>query len=522
MAACLFAVSPLGVHSVTWISGRKDTLCTAISLACLILLWPSQSQQTGTARIQKTIFGLLLFVLALGAKELALAVPIVFAALVWFGVHPNSTLTLANKKRLCFRWSLMIVLAVTFVVARKILLGGIGLGADYPSENLTLNIGTFSKIGWYQVGRVIFPWRPCISDSWEISTQFGALEWIAILSWVAILALVLWAFWERFVWGLPLFWFLAWMVPVSGVLPLQHITAERYLYPASWGILLFSVAILFRFSINPMLRRSTIVALTAVAVAWGSHTFFECKCWHNDELLFSTMIERDEHYGEGHLALAHLAIEAKEFETAKFEANRAQQIAGSDEIASFTSPYVTYTYLGLANYQLGQFNESAKAFQMALKFRPNNAVALYHRGWVALAQRDFETAERHFRASFKINPDDRLCRGNLGSLLLQTNRFEECNRMLEPLVQLDDVSAVDLSNFATAALIQKRYQLARTSFLKLNLVVANDAITLSKLAWAEYYCDEFESAQGHLEEAEKINQDHPTVQHVRQLLDKPR
>ena len=77
VAALLFAIHPLDMHSVTWISGRKDSMCAALGIFSLIALGKLFESELAGFSLHRTMCWMLTGIAALAAalfcKELALS-----------------------------------------------------------------------------------------------------------------------------------------------------------------------------------------------------------------------------------------------------------------------------------------------------------------------------------------------------------------------------------------------------------------------------------------------------------------
>ena len=107
-AALLFAVHPLGVHSVTWISGRKDLMCAAFGVASLLAFFETLSDRgvpAGGGR-HRPVLGIALaaalLVLSVGSKELGFLVPLAATVLLpWIPMsHDPLNPRSARRRRL--------------------------------------------------------------------------------------------------------------------------------------------------------------------------------------------------------------------------------------------------------------------------------------------------------------------------------------------------------------------------------------------------------------------------------------
>src|SRR5690606_9727597 len=77
-AAVLFAVHPLGSEAVAYVSGRRDLLCALFAVLSLRAWWSFLERRAAEARgaIAALVGSIALAILALGAKETALVLPL--------------------------------------------------------------------------------------------------------------------------------------------------------------------------------------------------------------------------------------------------------------------------------------------------------------------------------------------------------------------------------------------------------------------------------------------------------------
>ena len=64
------------------------------------------------------------------------------------------------------------------------------------------------------------------------------LQVAAVLGLIALAAVLVYGCYRRWPPVVGLMWYVIWMLPAAGLVPLRYFRAERYLYPASWGLLL--------------------------------------------------------------------------------------------------------------------------------------------------------------------------------------------------------------------------------------------------------------------------------------------
>jgi hypothetical protein len=116
-AAALFAVHPCHVQAVGWISGRTDVLASLFYLGALAIYL--ESRERPGARVALSLLSVLVFLLALTAKEMAITFPVVVFAhglLRPEGEPPERRLLVP---------ALAAVAAVLYLAVRVTILGGI-------------------------------------------------------------------------------------------------------------------------------------------------------------------------------------------------------------------------------------------------------------------------------------------------------------------------------------------------------------------------------------------------------------
>ncbi|WP_197444264.1 tetratricopeptide repeat protein [Maioricimonas rarisocia] len=527
LATLLFAVHPLGTQSVTWISGRKDLLCSLFGVWSLLAgLYGLQSRRPGV-RCSGVAASLTFWLLAAGCKELALVVPAIATTVVVAG---------RGSDRLPFFREGLVWLAVLWCGAGGLWLfrasiGLTGLNAAWPSDSLATNLLTLSALWWHFVLRVFWPFPPMLSDRWMlVDGSAPAAAWLLALAIPLIVLLCGWWIWKRRAPALALAWYLIWMLPASGLVPLRHWRAERYLYPASWGLLLLAVWLSWRWIARNRLWMPRLVAGVWVLAAGGlaTATVLENRYWKDDLTLFAHAVEQDPLYAEGQTALAAAWLEEGEAEAAVRHsalADRARQQPGS---LSYCSPLILHANWGHALYQLGRIDEAQQQFGQALRVQPDNALMHYQLGVCVVAQdtstEGLQRARDHFRKAVENDPKHAPSIGNLGFVELQLGNLHASVTILQPLIDVKAATSTDLRNYASAQLaiaLQSRESSASAAAASLEragaafetLVSGGDATAQdwAKLAWVRLLSGDRARAEAALEEGRGLDPDDSLV-----------
>ena len=277
-ATLLFAVHPFGVHSVTWISGRKDTMCAAFGIASLLALGRAVGDVKAAESSHGKIAGWLALasvclMLAIGSKELGFVVPIIATIFYW----PPLTVGFSSEQRtlrnvriagLATLW----LCAVVLLMYRASVVQATGLDAPYPTDSLSRNVAMSAHLWWHYVLRILIPYEVRLSDAWPRVQQMSPFDMLAIVAWLTTAIAIAFGLVRRQPVALAVAWFVIWAAPASGIVPLRHFRAERYLYPASWGILLAATLILLPWlsrAFASHAQRATIVVFSLIAICFA-------------------------------------------------------------------------------------------------------------------------------------------------------------------------------------------------------------------------------------------------------------
>lgn len=524
-ATLLFAVHPLGVHSVTWISGRKDVLAAlwgVVSLAAFVAATLDNSRRRDARRRRsQLIVSALSMMVAIWYKELAFVIPLAATVLPLIGPQRAPLGRYARRARrlgLAILWSC----AAALLVWRALVLHGVGLHASYPTDSIVLNAATSARLFWHYLAAILFPVQPSIADTWSKSLSLAALE-IAALSCLAlsIVALVIVCLRRPHPAALGVAWYLIWLMPAAGLLPLRHFCAERYLYPASWGIWLSLVAILHSWATNKFRQRSAELLLAVISVCLMATTAYRNLDWWDDARLFGRAVEHHPDYVEGHTALAGLALSGGQYQQSLEHSQQALRLIADRSTVSYYSPFVLHGNLGLAYYHLQQPELARKAFEVSLKSRPASATGHYHLGLAELALGHFDVAQREFEYALSRRPGDALCRGNLAYSLLRLKRYRDCIAMLRPLVQELPADRINRANLASALLIVDGFDEAEPHLEWLVAAQPADAPVRAKLAWCQWKLGHRDAARNSLAQAAHQDPQDPTVVFVQRMITEP-
>lgn len=538
-SALLFAVLPINVSSVTWISGRKDILAALFSLAVFRLaFWFSATRLRFNKDDNSAVFGkkltkvlgyqaatALSVALAVLSKELAFILPAVFFVTLLLIRQLDSNNLFDTNDWTSF-WVITGTVAVFWLIRRGVT-GVIELSRERPGDTLIEELLTLAIIWWRHLIGVLWPYDPLLSDRITVYSASSPIGWLAAISILLIGVACILILIYRWRIGYGLVWYVLWTFPTSGILTLRHWYAERYLYPASWGIILLIMTagcLLAERVLKSPFQRVLVTRLSCgcLVTLLATFTLMENQNWSTDETLFTHAIGSDPYYFEGHAALAERALNDKRYGEVIQHSKHIVESNDDARIISYWSRPVVHTNLGLAYFYTDQYDQAEQQFLIARKLQPNQSAVHYHLGLVSIALKQRSAAETHFRRALKLNPSDDLARGNLAYVLLASARIpklKESMEILKPIIN-DEASTLDLRNYGSVALVLKEWDQAKSSF---TMILGRKDVTagdVAKLAWSEFRLNNRQAAEKRLDQAFEMDPDDPVVLSYSRLIQK--
>jgi protein O-mannosyl-transferase len=532
MVAALFALHPLHVESVAWITGLKDVLSMFFGLltvgayvryvellnaehrnsnceprttspppvACSPLSAPRSTLHALYA------LTLCFFALALMSKPMAVTLPFVLLLLDYWPLGRTWCARAARGKGVETRLGRLFLeklpffgLAAASCVAT--LWGQHAAGTMASLERLPLGTriasaffsyaGYLSKTFWPAGLAVFYP----LNDKPSV-----ALAMAAGIGLVGVTTVVIGRA-RREPWlATGWFWYLGTLVPVIGLVQVGIVQtmADRYTYVPLIGIFLmlcWSVPgdLKNRHGWNMVAGTVAVVALALCAML----TRIQVGYWKDSENLFRHALDVTRGNWLAHTNLGTVLDQAGQVQEAMGHYEEALQLKPDYEEIHYN--------LGNAFRKAGQTTEAIREYEQALRLKPafaearyNLGVALWDQGQVDAAISQYEHALRlkpdyaevhnnlgnallqrskraeaiaHWERALQINPDYAMAHNNLGNALLQTGRFGEAIEHFEQALHLNPESAGTHYNLGVALEQMGRVQEARTEYeqaLRLN------------------------------------------------------
>jgi len=304
LTAVLFAVHPLHVESVAWISERKDVLCALFYLITMVLYLHFRDTQ----RIRYFAAAVFSGLLALLSKPMAVTLP---AVLVLCDLYLKRPLSEQWKKP----WMIPFAgLSLLFVAITLRTHTGYGIIRGGEVGNIFQNVMMACWNFFWFVGKTV--WPASLSAYVPVPSTTPATFAAYLLSLFGVMALVTglgFYSWRRGFRLLPfaVFFFIAALLPVSRLVPIgiRYMVADRFFYIPGIGFLMLLAYGLVHWIRSPGALRALRVTVVALLVLfWGVLSFAQSRVWQTSETLWAHVLKRvpDASVALNGLALASL------------------------------------------------------------------------------------------------------------------------------------------------------------------------------------------------------------------------
>lgn len=276
--ALLFAVHPIHVESVTWVSALKDPMFTGFMLGSVLSFL--RYRERGRAR--DYVLCVVLMVAALLCKSLALSTPVLLLAIERW-LEPRSPWR-TSLARVAAPALIAALFLVQFTLIGKI--NGVVIPPHGGSWGQHVFLMSWALVRYVQ--QVVAP------TSFRIHHCFEPLEGVAdprllaiVLVLVAIVAAVSFTWRRQRLAGLLIVWFFACLLPVANIVPFPAIMADRYLYSPS-----VAACLLLGWGLTSLGERRRWMVLAATVVL-GGVTLARGVVWKDHRNLWAEAIEDD-------------------------------------------------------------------------------------------------------------------------------------------------------------------------------------------------------------------------------------
>lgn len=404
VAALLFAVHPLRVESVAWVTERRDVLSVFFLLPCVLCYL--RYVTAASRRWRWYVAAVVLLLLSLLSKAWGITLP---AVLIVLDFYPLRRIRATRSELFSAR--------AVRLLAEKIPFAALAAWAAYEAaEAQATAVDTMKSLeeygftqriaqAFYGVG--FYVWKTLLPTGlapiYEIPVAMNPYEPRFVISAVAVIAaaVALLVFRRRWPAGLALG--LVYVITVSPVLGLAQsgpqLAADRYSYISclTWALLAGAgVVWCLRARAKRRLPTAALLPLAGVVVAvvavLAVLTWRQSRVWRTSRDLW-------EH-----------------------------------TLAVYPHTYNAHNNLGILLKKQGHYDEAEEHYVAALAIKPDMPAAINNLGSLRLRKGDVESALELFLQARELRPQDLSIRMNIGSALLRLDRYDEAIRAYQQIL----------------------------------------------------------------------------------------
>ena len=459
--ALLFALHPVNVASVAWISERKNTLSMVFYLACLVCYVRFENSPEARARRWRYGGALGFFVLAALSKSSVVMLPFVLLLLGWWRRGKLSWADLARSVPF-FAVSLACGMATLWFQYHRAIQPGYHAANHLPWLVRALMAG---HVAWFYLGKALLPIRlSMVYPRWTLGASFPG-DYLPALGWLAVLG----AAWTgRSRWGRGPFavlaYFLITLAPVSGLMQMSFFTFS-YVSDHLMHLALVGIIVGISAGMGAWHARGGVSARLALAVmvlwvaAFCAATPYRADQFGSNRRLWETAraiapqcftvynnLGADAQ-AHGRIAEAEadfreaMRLEPRSFSTClnlatvlRLQGKWKEAGAIYQAILGLEPNAQCYNNLAVVFLELGEPDRARTQLEHALAMEPTMGNAYFNLFRTERAQHRLSAAAAALRGCLRCNPADAVAMTYLASLSLEQNPDPADARRIDPLV----------------------------------------------------------------------------------------
>jgi protein O-mannosyl-transferase len=461
--AALFALHPLHVESVAWITERKDVLSTLFGLLSLF----AYVSYAGNRRARSFAVCLVCFIASLLSKQTLVTLPFVFLLLDFW--------PLGRFKERLSQWRVVVekipFLAVSIAFSVIAVIAQKSGHAVASLSTLPLLARCMNAIAVYAtyLRQTLLPFNlavyyphPGTSIAWGTVGASAALL-LAASAVVVVRArknpylFVGWA------------WFLGTLVPMIGIVQVgSQQMADRYTYFPLIGLFLAVVWL-----VGDLVPEGTlptrVLPVTSVAglVVLGAACFVQVGYWRDSITLFRHAVDCGGNNPLATSALGHALMSQGHAGEGIALLEAAVRMAPQDEQTQYN------VAVGLQS--VGRLPEAAEHYRAALELNDQDTEARTNLGVLLGMNQRYEEAKAQFLLAIAINPEHVQAYVNLGTLCIETHEYAKAIEYSQQALALDPRLLNCHLNIGVALRAQDRFKEAIDQFNYVLSVSPHDA-----------------------------------------------
>ena len=513
LAALVFALHPVNVESVAWITERKNTLSMFFYLLSLLLYLrfdslaalPRPPRSTLHAPRSFYLLSLAAFLLALLSKTSVVMMPFVLlgcAGWIRGRITPRDLL----RSVPFFGLSLVLGLVTIWFQYHRAIGGDVVYAATFWTR-----LAGAGRAVWFYLGKALFPWPlSFVYPRWEIDPR-SALAYVPAAA-LLLAAAVFWRY--RRGWGraalFGLGYFVLMLAPVLGFLNIYFqrysLVADHWQYYAMIGVIALAVGAASKASRRGFAAPGLRVAAGVVVVILGVSSWRQASLYASPVTVWRDTVAKNPGcwMAYNNLGLAMPDTDAGRDQSIAYYRESLRLQPAQDE---------AHLNLGSTLMRLRRLDEAMAEFEAAEKFSPTNSVTHYNLGLLFEEQGKPAEAVARYRRAIELWPDYAEAHNNLGAALQIQGNPAAAEAEFTRAVQLQPGLARARSNLGLALLARGEADAAIAQFIEALRLQPDYPEAYNNLAKALAERGKLADALAALKEAVRLKPDYADAQY---------
>ena len=422
LGAALFAVHPVCVESVAWITERKNALSGVFyfgsMFAALGFFLPKSPNEKNEGPWKYYWGALGLFLCGLWCKTAIIGLPPVILLLVWW-----------KRRRMAARDIYLlapfaIVAAALGAITLWIEKNDLGAGGKHWEFSFAERCILVGRTFWFYLGKLVWP-RPLMFmyPRWPIDAR-QAWSYAPVVGMTALLFVLCM---KRRTWGRPGLMaaacFIVMLFPVMGFFNVYFyrysFVCDHFQYLACVGPLALAAAGISA-GLGHFRNRVLLAAPAVLLLALGTLTWRQTGIYRDEETLWRDTLTKNPQSSMAHNNLGRVLLTS----------GRAQEAVSEFQLAVASDPEnaEAHNNLGVIWLRGDRAEAARKEFERALAISPAYAAARANLASALLQLGQVNEAIRNYKMALEISPGDLAAQVNLGDALFRVGQAEEGRR----------------------------------------------------------------------------------------------
>lgn len=423
IAAAIWAVHPVNVETVAWITELKNAQSGLFFLLAMLLFMKFEDKGRGRDYAISLLCGLA----AMLSKPSTVVLPGVLLLCIWWRHRRWTWKDLSRVTPLIAFAAGMS--ALTIVEQRHHIERGIASESALTVAQRVLLAG---DVVWFYAGKLIWPVNVCfIYPRWELPVD-SVVAWLPLVGLV-IVAVGLWQFrrdrWAR-VLTFGLGFFIIALLPVLGFFDIYFFrytfVADHFQYLPSIGLIALGAAGL-EFA-SQRSRNFGTLAVIIVLFGLGVGSWRQAHVYRDLESLWRDTLKKNPNAWMAHNNLGATLAARGNVPDAITEFQASLRINPNNVEA--------HNNLAAALVRQGRLQEAIGHWELVLQIKPDFAEVHSDLAAALMQAGKLDAAVQHYQRALKMKPDIPEAHNNLGIALVRLNREQEAVTQFEQAIQI--------------------------------------------------------------------------------------